>query len=769
MMRVADLLFLEVTVVALVIFATAAPLIPRESYDYPTAEADLSTRWVNNAAKLQHSISYTDGSAVRAIVLRSPQAFYGPSFAAGFFCDPPCKAFLFAVFIVYTNSGAGITLPVNGIAQVIWSANRESPVGENASIELTGDGNLVLHEANGTLVWSSNTSSQSVAGMDISENGNLVLFDQTKKTVWQSFEHPTDVLVPGQSLLQGMRLRANTSATNWTESKMYMTVLSDGLYGYVESTPPQLYYKFQVSTNKTSKDPTRVTFMNGSLSILLQSTKPRNPDASITLPTAKSTQYIRFESDGHLRLYEWSSGEYWTMVSDIIKKSPDDCDFPTVCGEYGICTGGQCICPLQSNFGTSYFQPVDKRKANLGCAPVTPISCQEMKNHQLLTLTDVSYFDVSQIIKNAKNRDDCKQACLKNCSCRAVAFRYYGQNDSYGECQSVTEVFSLQSIRPENVHYNSAVYLKVQITTSASEPKQNKTKIILGAVLAAITTLVLVAIVAIYIRRRRKYRERDEELDFDILPGMPMRFSFGELRECCKDFSQKLGEGGFGSVFEGKIGEKRVAVKRLEGARQGKKEFLAEVETIGRIEHINLIRLIGFCAEKSNRLLLIDRDQSKIVTVMRGTPGYLAPEWLTSQITEKVDIYSFGVVLMEIISGRKNIDVSQPEESVQLINLLREKAQNNQLTDLIDKHSKDMVSHHQEEVIQMMKLAMWCLQNDSSRRPSMSMVVKVLEGGMSVENCLDYGFFNANSAISAQGNPSVYSAPPQASVLSGPR
>jgi serine/threonine protein kinase len=156
------------------------------------------------------------------------------------------------------------------------------------------------------------------------------------------------------------------------------------------------------------------------------------------------------------------------------------------------------------------------------------------------------------------------------------------------------------------------------------------------------------------------------------------------------------------------------AVKRLESARHGNKEFLAEVETIGSIEHINLVRLVGFCAEKSNRLLvyehmpggsldkwiyyrhnngslnwctrfkiildiakglrylheecrrkiahldikpqnivldenfnakladfglckLIDKYQSKVVTVMRGTPGYLAPEWLTSQITQKVE------------------------------------------------------------------------------------------------------------------------------------
>jgi serine/threonine protein kinase len=156
------------------------------------------------------------------------------------------------------------------------------------------------------------------------------------------------------------------------------------------------------------------------------------------------------------------------------------------------------------------------------------------------------------------------------------------------------------------------------------------------------------------------------------------------------------------------------------------------------------------------------------MTVMRGTPGYLAPEWLTSQITEKVDIYSFGVVVMEVICGRKNIDNSQPEESIHLINLLQEKARNNQLIDMIDKQCDDMVSN-KDDIFQMMKLGMWCLQNDSNRRPLMSSVVKVLEGTMMIETCINYNSFGADLVLSVQGSQSAYSAPPSASVLSGSR
>ena len=71
------------------------------------------------------------------------------------------------------------------------------------------------------------------------------------------------------------------------------------------------------------------------------------------------------------------------------------------------------------------------------------------------------------------------------------------------------------------------------------------------------------------------------------------------------------------------------------------------------------------------------------MTRMRGTRGYLAPEWLGSKITEKADIYSFGIVMIEIICGRENLDESEPEDSIHLISLRQEKARSGELSDLV--------------------------------------------------------------------------------------
>ncbi|CAM0943210.1 unnamed protein product [Alopecurus aequalis] len=799
----------------------AAPLLLAAQGMDSTAKP--STTWINNDALFRIPNYYSHN--IFTMVQPQAQSSAAPYIAAGFFCVSLslCDEFLFGVSIANFDTSFGV------YPHIVWSANGARPVRVNATLDFTMDGNLVLRDADGSYVWSSNSSGRSVDGMKITEFGNLVLFDHKNATVWQSFDHPTDTMLPGQSLVEGTSLTSTTSAPN-----MYMTILPDGLYAYVESTPPQQYFKYDTGT--IGNDRRKATFLNnGSLSFMSGAFAGFN----IKLPVPQSTQYMRLDSDGHLRIYEWSSIK-WIVVYDIMGSiGMDACDYPTFCGEYGVCSGGQCTCPIVNNSISSYFKPVDESKPNLGCKPLIPVSCNEIQHHQLLTLPDISYFDNSHKDVSAKSVDACKEACLKNCSCMAVLF----QNS---DCVWVTKVYSLHS--GEDVFSNSSAYLKVQLSpTNKNEEKaqlssstENKRKLVLSATLGAVSAIVLTFIVVVlYLKRRRKFEEKDEEIDFDQLPRIPMRFSFEMLRECTEGFGKKLGEGGFGSVFEGKLGEVRVAVKRLKCARQGNKEFLAEVETIGSIEHINLVRLIGFCVEKAERLLvyeyvsrgsldrwiyyrhnndpldwctrcriildiakglcylhedcrrkiahldikpqnillddnfnakvadfglckLINRDESKVVTMMRGTPGYLAPEWLTSSITEKVDVYSFGVVIMEIISGRKNIDNSQPEENVNLINLLREKEQTNQLSDLIDKRSDEMVSR-EEEVIPMMKLAMWCLQNDCTRRPSMSTVIKVLEDAAHIET------FDVNSIMFVQDNPSTYSAPSQASVLSGPR
>ncbi|KAL6847759.1 hypothetical protein ACP4OV_021887 [Aristida adscensionis] len=342
---------------------------------------------------------------------------------------------------------------------------------------------------------------------------------------------------------------------------------------------------------------------------------------------------------------------------------------------------------------------------------------------------------------------------------------------------------------------------------------------LIGAVVGVVAVIVMGVIVVLYCLRKLKDVEEGNE-EFGELPGKPMRFTFQQLKEATGQFQEKLGEGGFGSVFQGKHGEERIAVKRLDDLVREQENFWLRFQQLGafiisiwwiyhrhdndtppldwqtrqriithiakglsylheecmkRIAHLdvkpqNILLDENFNAKLSDFGLckLIDRDKSQVVTRMRGTPGYLAPEWLTSQITEKADVYSFGVVVMEIISGRKNLDTSQSEESIHLVTLLEEKVKSDQLVDLIDKPSSDLQAH-KHEVIQMMKLAMWCLQIDCKRRPQMSEVVKVLEGNMDIETNIDHNFVATSQTMFGVAENIGSSGLPLASDLSGPR
>ncbi|KAL7185248.1 hypothetical protein ACSBR2_027218 [Camellia fascicularis] len=793
--------------------------------------ANLYTSWINTPS----SSEFRNGSFVfQPILLRGS---FGTGYGCGFYCNYTYSDCLFAV-VIHNLTVLGND-SISFKPQLVWSANRNRPVKLNATLQLTKDGDLILADSDGTSVWSTKTGggNYSVSGLNLTEDGNLVLFDRNSAMVWQSFDNPTDSLVFGQKLVPGQKLTASISASNWSEGLYSLAVHSDGWFVYIESNPPQSYFGSSLGESPYVK------FENGSING--NNVPPANTNTS---------QFMRLEPDGHLKVYEWG-GYDWGVVVDLLTVHGGECQYPMACGEYGICSKGQCGCPGEANTETVTFRQINFMKPNLGCSIVTPISCDHSQYHSLLELKDTSYFnlnlgyysDQTQLLQQT-DVEGCKTSCLRNCSCKAAIFAYdlvlYNRKTG---CLLLSEVFSLRN--NEGGFDNVTVFLKVQ--KSPTQKKSKHATIILGSSLGAFFVVFFMVASCLYHFRNKGESEELDDFNVEQAPGMSTRFSYEDLRAMTSNFNNKLGEGGFGTVFEGTLKDgTKVAVKLLNGFGQVKKSFLAEVETIGSIHHVNLVRLIGFCAEKSYRLLvyeymsngsldtwifhrhqeltlgwqsrrkiimdiakgltylheecrqkilhldikpqnilldeysnakisdfglskLIDKDQSQIVTMMRGTLGYLAPEWLSSIITEKVDVYSFGVVVLEMLCGRKNLDRSQPEEDMHLLGLFKRKAEEERLLDIVDKYDDDMQTHR-AEVVEMMRVAAWCLQSDFSRRPSMSVVVKVLEGSVDVESNLDYSFTTpvVPRAITVAGHQEddIGAATPLfASALSGPR
>nr|GEY78628.1 G-type lectin S-receptor-like serine/threonine-protein kinase SD2-5 [Tanacetum cinerariifolium] len=756
--------------------------------DYATA--NLSTTWKNDKSA-PNPINFQDGSMVQSILLiNSIGRLNGPPvFSCGFICYGTCMSYHFGIFIVRIS---GDVPP-----QVVWLANRDRPVGLGATLNLSPAGELILQDSDGSTVWTTNTTGKSVSGMNLTNTGNLVLFDVYGLVVWQSFDHPTDCLLPGQTLLQGQKLIASVSSTNWTTRKSLYSLEAkhDGLYAYFTVNPhPYIYYKsaathsfdFQNDTQKSN-----VTYGNGGVtstySLVSGYNKQTNivtfANGSLSFSYLGQQTYMKLMSDGHLRVFEWQQG--WTGVADLLSNSSGGCDtYPMACGKNTICSNVQlCSCLVKDHFRAVPLFKSESGSSERNCYLPSEI-------YTLTKITDVG-FDSDRSY---------------------VAF------------------IKIQKVRPSFalVPTSQSAFSPTYLNFAPSPKKRSELVKLISLTTGSFIVMVVVAAgFIIFIIRKRKLKVEMEEDYLDQVPGMPTRFCYEELQTATENFSKKLGEGGFGSVFKGILQEdnSKIAVKCLDGLGQVKNSFLAEVESIGSVHHVNLVRLRGFCAWKSQRLLvyefmsngsldqwiyhgdrehilgwvcrkkiildiakgltylhedcrqkiihldikpqnilldddfnakvsdfglskLIDRNQTQVLTTrVKGTPGYIAPEWWSSIITEKVDVFSFGVVLLEILCGRKIFDRSLPEESWHLLAVFQRSWEQGVLLDMVDVGSSDMVDRYSEdmqahgtEVVEMMKVASWCLQTNFARRPSMSSVVKVLEGVKSVESNLDYNF-----------------------------
>ncbi|KAL4575530.1 hypothetical protein LXL04_022377 [Taraxacum kok-saghyz] len=794
--------------------------IPAQSQYFRNAAVEgLQAPYTNHENYIPFT-NFTDGLRMRIILE------YG-SFSCGFICNGTCTSYLFAILV---NRYDG---------PVIWSANRDNPVREGAKLNLTEAGGLVLQDVDGSVVWTSNTTNKSVPGMDLTAEGNLVLFDGNNSIVWQSFDHPTDCLVPGQKLYQGQKLIPSVSSTNWTAQKdMYsLQVAEKGLFAYVGSNPPQVYYYYLVYEKDTNKK-SYLELVGGSLCFFFFAIDNPGYCGGVEIFAVFELQYIKLMPDGHLKVFGWESSREWTMVADLLTTTNfGECSYPLFCGRNAICAGDQqCSCP-----GKDSFRAVNDREPNKGCFPVTPLTCNATQHQHFIELKDITYVTYVADMEDV-DMETCKQECMKKCSCKAALFKY-GSNSSSGNCFLPSELFTMTRLDAGLLPYNASAFIKVQNVRA-------KNQVVARFVGSTIGSFVLILIVGVgltkFVLKKHKTVNEIEEEYLDQVSGIPTRFSYEELKTATQNFSKKLGEGGFGSVFQGTLEDgSQIAVKCLQGLAHVKKSFLAEVESIGSIHHVNLVRLRGFCAWKSERLLvyefmsngsldqwiyngdrkhilgwecrkkiildiakglaylhedcrqkiihldikpqnilldedfnakvsdfglskLIDRNQSRQeMSTLRGTPGYLAPEWLGSIITEKVDVYSFGIVLMEILCGRKNFDTSQLEESRHLLGVFQRCWENGTLLDIVDKFSEDMQVHG-IEVMEMMKMAAWCLQSDFTRRPSMSSVVKALEGVINVESNLDYNFLYPKLQKISDEHLKI-SKPLLPSILSGPR
>ncbi|XP_028066884.1 G-type lectin S-receptor-like serine/threonine-protein kinase SD2-5 [Camellia sinensis] len=221
----------------------------------------------------------------------------------------------------------------------------------------------------------------------------------------------------------------------------------------------------------------------------------------------------------------------------------------------------------------------------------------------------VQFIRSNYYIDEKSKLEDCKKSCLKHCSCKAALFAHDWDYSKKG-CLLLSEVYSL--INKEGGDDKVIIFLKLQKSpipspTNSPPKKSTNIRVILGSGLGTFFGVCFMVAACIFIFKNKGESEVPDEFFIDQVPGLHPRFSYEELKAMTNNFDNKLGERGFGLVFQGILRNgTKVVVKRLNGFGQVKKSFLVEVETVGNIHHFNLVRLLGFCVEKSYRLLVYE-------------------------------------------------------------------------------------------------------------------------------------------------------------------
>ncbi|XP_027904057.1 putative receptor protein kinase ZmPK1 [Vigna unguiculata] len=755
-------------------------------------------------------------------VMLSPNAI----FCAGFYAVGQ-NAYSFAVWYSQTN---GETQD----ATVVWMANRDYPVnGKGSKLSLLPNGNLALRDADESHVWSTNTVSLSSVQLFLDNTGNLVL-RETKGggvVLWQSFDFPTDTLLPQQVFTRYAKLVSSRSETNKSSGFYSLFFDNDNVLRLLYDGP-EVSGLYWPDPWLATWDAGRSTYNNSRVAVMDTLGNFSSSDDFSFLTSDYGTVIQRrlvLDHDGNIRVHSRKNGgEKWSITWQA-KARP--CSIHGVCGPNSLCSYHQnssvkCSC-------LPGYKWKNDHDWSFGCEPKFSTLCNKTQS-RFLYISNVELYGYDYGILTNYTLHQCQQLCLQLCDCKGIQYTYVFGSGTY-TCYPKLQLRNAY----QTPYFNADLYLKlpanssysfegstdehsvdcssslstVQLERAYDMSHENRyVKFLLWFVggLGAFEVLCIFVICFFVVRtRERKYSGVDRRV-YNLAMNGFRKFSYSELKQATKGFREEIGRGAGGVVFKGVLLDQRVAaVKRLKDANQGEEDFLAEVSSIGRLNHMNLIEMWGYCAEGKHRLLVyeymeqgslaqnIESDEldwtkrfdialgtarglayvheeclewilhcdvkpqnilldsnyhpkvadfglSKLrnrndsstyssFSRIRGTRGYMAPEWVLNQrITSRVDVYSYGIVVLEMVTGKsatKYVDGSDngvEKEHLGMVAWLKDKEKNGcgWVGEILKPNVKGV--YEEDKIEALVRVALQCVEEEKDKRPTMSQVVEML-------------------------------------------
>ncbi|KAK8618655.1 hypothetical protein V6N13_132640 [Hibiscus sabdariffa] len=712
---------------------------------------------------------------------------------------------------------------------IVWYANGKSPAPGRSKVELTADRGLVLTDPNGQLLWRSDLVAGDVAFARMNDTGNFVVYGSGSERLWESFDNPTDTLLPTQVIGKNGLLSSRYKESNFSKGRFQFRLLEDGnaVLNTINLESNYAYVAYFISGTYDQANSSNSGFQvrldrDGSFYVLRGNNQRFSLNSADFVPSADYYYRVTLNFDGVLTLSSypmnstdarnWSVGG--TIPDNICTTNFGELGSGT-CGYNNICVlkgdkRPECECPpsyslsdasdVYGNCQADFMQ---------GCEADGQSSPDDLYNLVELKNTDWPTADYELI--SPCNVDDCKASCLQDCLCIVAVYNErgcwkkalplpYGRRDS-----QVSSISFLKVRKPEFSQKNSPIYL-----TSYRKMYQSSLTILLSVLLGSsvLANFVFAGVLCMGSSFLYHKKVTSDHSNKSGIQSSIRCFKYSELEEATNGFREELGRGSFGIVYKGVIdtdsqGRIQVAVKKLDRVVQDiDKEFRTEVSVIAQTHHRNLVKLLGYCDEGEYRMLvyeylsngtlasflfgeekrswrqrtqiavgiarglcylheecspqiihcdikpqnillddyyearisdfglskLLGTDQSFTNTAIRGTKGYVAPEWFrTVPVTVKVDVYSFGVLLLEIICCRRNVAMDVGEEDRSILT--------DWACDCFSEGTVDALVENDAEALsdttkleRFVMVALWCIQEDISLRPTMKKVLLMLEG-----------------------------------------
>ncbi|KAL3651078.1 hypothetical protein CASFOL_007481 [Castilleja foliolosa] len=746
----------------------------------------------------------------------------GGNFELGFFSPGNSK-----------NRYVGIWYKKIALRTVVWVANRETPVPNTSGVlKVIQPGLLVLvNETNDDVIlWSTNITSSSPSVQSpvaqLLDSGNLVVRDSPNPNpssfVWQSFDYPTDTLLPGMKLGWNLTSRQEFYLSSWRSNDN--PSIGDFTYRCDPSGYPQnVLKKSRIVEYRTG--PWNGIRFSGIPSL------SKNRIFKYGLVLNKNAVYAHYELlnssvVSRFTLSQSGVAQRLTWIDrmqgwGIYMSCPsDNCDMYGLCGAYGTCNvASSPVCRCLNKFVPRDEDGWDRADWSNGCVRRTELSCRD--GDVFLKYSGVKLPDTRRSWFNeTMNLEECKGLCLKNCSCMAYSSLDISRGGENGCLLWFDELFDIREL-PEQ---GQDIYIRMASSELDSRKKKARRRMrIRGGQ-----------------RLNNVNNPNDQTHNKDL--ELPL-FDLNTLTKATDNFSidSKLGEGGFGPVYMGLLESgQEIAVKRLSRtSHQGVDEFENEVICIAKLQHRNLVKLLGYCIQsdenmlvyeymtnKSLDLILFDPAKSALLDWQKrfniingiarglmylhqdsrlriihrdlkasnilldsemnpkisdfglarsfggnetgantsrvvGTYGYMSPEYAVDGLfSVKSDVFSFGVLVLEIISGKRNRGFVHREHNLNLLGhawMLYKEGRSSELIGFNLENSRYLL-----EALRSIHVALLCVQQCPEDRPKMSSVVVMLSNDSVLPQSKQPGFFtgrdfipNADSSVSSNATVST--------------